>query len=266
MLARAILEKEAPRADLLLGIDQFQLQRAIIEGIIQPFVSSNIDSIERKELLDPQGYGTPMDYGALALLYDANELEEPPTSFKALLQPKLRRSIIIQDPRTSSTGLSFLMWTIAIFGEDWEAFWEQLQPNILTVVPGWSESFMLFESGEAPIMVSYATDGAYSQYHYQSLRYQPIIPSEGAFVQIEYAVRTTRKENRVLAEAFLDYILTEPFQKHIPLHQWMYPVISVELPEVYVYAPHVDHIVSFDTPFFQDRQSIWIQRWAQIMR
>ncbi len=266
MLARAILEKEAPRADLLLGIDQFQLQRAILEGILEPYESSNLKAIERNELVDLQGYGIPMDFGALALLYDTNELEEPPTSFGALLDPKYQRSIIIQDPRTSSTGLSFLMWTIAIFGEDWEAFWEQLRPNILTVVPGWSESFMLFESGEAPIMVSYATDGAYSKYHYQSLRYLPIIPSEGAFVQIEYGARTTRKENRVLAEAFLDYILTEPFQKHIPLNQWMYPVISIDLPEVFAFAPQVDQIVSFDSSFFQNQQSIWIQRWIQIIR
>lgn len=266
MLARSILEKANPRADILLGLDQFQIQRAIEEEVIVAYHSPNLIHVEKEEILHPEGFGTPMDYGALALLYDTQQLENPPESFEELLDPRFRRSIIIQDPRTSSTGLSFLMWTIAVFGDRWESFWQDLKPNILTVVPGWSESFMLFESGEAPIMISYATDGAYSQHHFQSLRYLPVIPAEGAFVQIEYAALTRRAENAELAKAFLDYILTEDFQKHLPLSQWMYPVISIPLPEVYQYAAKIEKIVNIDYKQVQTYQSQWIQRWVQIMR
>ncbi len=45
------------------------------------------------------------------------------------------------------------------------------------------------------MMVSYATDNAYSQYYYGTSKYKVFIPIEGAFVQIEGAgiVNGTKK-------------------------------------------------------------------------
>jgi thiamine transport system substrate-binding protein len=38
-------------------------------------------------------------------------------------------------------------------------------------------------------------------------------------------------------------MLSDDFQKHIPLTQWMFPVTNVQLPEVYDYAVKPDEIL-----------------------
>jgi len=45
-------------------------------------------------------------------------------------------------------------------------------------------------------------------------------------------------KNRLMAQKFIDFMLTEDFQKEIPLTNWMYPVNpKVSLPDSFRYAP-----------------------------
>lgn len=266
VLARLILEKDQPKADVVIGLDQPLLRRAISEGLLTQFVPQNISKVRNKELLDTQGYGTPFDYGAIALVYNTEDIENPPKSFKELLDERFRKKLVVQDPRTSSTGLSFMLWTIAVFGEDgFLDYWKNLKNNILTITPGWDEAFSMLETGEADIMVSYATDGAYSYHEYGSLKYLPVIMEEGAFVQIEYAAIVKGTKNLDLAKKFIEFVLSEEFQSQIPLNQWMYPVIEIELPQAYKYAPKIDKVLSFDYDTFDQKGKEWLEKWAGAM-
>ncbi|HEY8541965.1 MAG TPA: thiamine ABC transporter substrate-binding protein, partial [Pseudothermotoga sp.] len=266
VLARLILEKDQPKADVVIGLDQPLLRRAISEGLLTQFVPQNISKVKNKELLDTQGYGTPFDYGAIALVYNTEDIENPPKSFKELLDERFRKKLVVQDPRTSSTGLSFMLWTIAVFGEDgFLDYWKNLKNNILTITPGWDEAFSMLETGEADIMVSYATDGAYSYHEYGSLKYLPVIMEEGAFVQIEYAAIVKGTKNLDLAKKFIEFVLSEEFQSQIPLNQWMYPVIEIELPQAYKYAPKIDKVLSFDYDTFDQKGKEWLEKWAGAM-
>lgn len=266
VLARLILEKDQPKADVVVGLDQPLLRRAVSEGLLIQFVPQSISKVKEKELLDKQGYGTPFDYGAIALVYNAQKIKNPPTSFKELLDERFRKELVIQDPRTSSTGLSFMLWTIAVFGENgFLEYWKNLKNNILTITPGWDEAFSMLETGEADIMVSYATDGAYSYHEYGSLKYLPIVMEEGAFVQIEYAAIVKGSKNIELAKKFIEFVLSEEFQSQIPLNQWMYPVIEINLPEAYKYAPKIDKVLSFDYSIFDQKGKEWLEQWAKVM-
>ncbi len=69
------------------------------------------------------------------------KLKNPPRSFEDLLKPDYRNRIILEDPRTSSPGLGFLLWTIAVYGENYLAYWERLMPNILTITEGWDSAY-----------------------------------------------------------------------------------------------------------------------------
>ena len=264
VLSRMILEKNNPRADVVLGLDQSLTIKAQEYDLLEPYVPKNISKIENEALIfDKSGHVTPFDYSAIALIYDPSRLENPPKSFEDLTT--MDKVLIIQDPRSSSTGQSFLLWTIAIYGKDWKTFWQRIKPSILTVTSGWTEAFSKFEAGEAPIMVSYATDGAYSYEYYGSASNQTLIPEEGAYVQIEGSGIMKGTQNRELAEKFIEFTLSEDFQKELPLNQWMFPVIDVQMPESFQYALKPQKILTLDAALIRENIDEWLDEWEGIM-
>jgi len=264
ILSRLLLEKRHPQSDVVMGLDQTLAYRAFTEGLLEPVDPQNAGRIVDRSLdFEPGGYLYPFDYGALAIIYDPERLPLPPSSFREMTAyPK---SLLIQDPRNSSTGLSFLLWTIAVYREEWKAFWEALQPAILTVTSGWSEGFAKFEAGEAPMMVSYATDGAYSYHYYGSDRYKAFVPEEGAFLQIEYVGVTKGSSNREEARQFVEFVLSEEVQKALPLNQWMFPATPVEMPEAYAYAVNAPLHVTLSQAEVSENLDLWLSEWEEIM-
>ncbi|HOK87251.1 MAG TPA: thiamine ABC transporter substrate-binding protein [Fervidobacterium sp.] len=262
VLARLIVEKRAPKADVVVGLSSEQLQKAISEGILEKYRPVNSKNIVYKDLIND--YGTVYDYGALAMIYNIEKIKNPPKSFKDLLNPEYKGKIVLVDPRTSSTGLTFLMWTVAAMGEDGAIdYWKKLKNNVLTFTSGWSAAFKMLETGEADIIASYATDAAYSMYEYGSIKYMPVIFEEGAYVLEEYASIVKGAKNKALARAFIEYILTPEFQREIPLNQWMMPVTNVELPEVFrQYVPSYKKILKVD-PNITTRLDEILKKWEK---
>src|SRR6056297_2569476 len=264
VLSRMILEQNNPRGDVALGLDQSLTIKALEYELLEKYVSKNITKIENETLIfDKTGHTTPFDYSAIAMIYDPTRLENPPQSFEDL--ENMDKVLIIQDPRSSSHGQSFLMWTIAIYGEDWKDFWQRIKPSILTVTSGWTEAFSKFEAGEAPMMVSYATDGAYSYEYYGSVTNQTLIPKEGAYVQIEGSGIIKGTKNRELAEKFIAFTLSDTFQKKLPLNQWMFPVVDVQMPESFQYAQKPKKILTLDAAQIAKNIDEWLDEWEGIM-
>ena len=184
IISRLILEKRKPKADVAIGLTPSMLIQAKQNKVLAKYGSPALKSVKNRELIfDRDLYTTPFDYGAIAFIYNPAKISPEPKSFEDLLNHK--NAVIIQDPRTSSTGTDFLFWTIAKYGNGWEKFWENFRGSVLTAAPGWSEAFSKFENGEAPVMVSYSTDGAYSMHNYGSSKYRAFIPDSEGFIQIE---------------------------------------------------------------------------------
>jgi len=264
ILSRMILEQNNPRGDVALGLDQSLTIKALENDLLEQYVPENITKIENETLIfDKTGHITPFDYSAIAMIYDPTRLQNPPQSFEDL--ENMDKVLIIQDPRSSSTGQSFLLWTIAIYEEDWQAFWQRIKPSILTVTSGWTEAFSKFEAGEAPMMVSYATDGAYSYEYYGSITNETLIPKEGAYVQIEGSGIIKGTKNRELAEKFIAFTLSDTFQKKLPLNQWMFPVVDVQMPESFQYAQKPKKILTLDAAQIAKNIDEWLDEWEGIM-
>lgn len=223
--------------DVVIGIDNLLSRKALEADIFLPYKPAGSENLISQDLIfDPLWRLTPYDYGAIALIYDSQSITSKIESLQDLTDGKFKKALILQDPRTSSTGLAFLSWTYLLFGEDFEQFWRALKPSILTITLGWDDSFEKFEAGEAPIMVSYATDGAYSAHYYGQSLYSVLIPQGKGYVQIEGAGIVRWTDNPEEAGMFLDFLLSPDFQRHVPLNQWMFPVIEVEMPAVFQYA------------------------------
>lgn len=273
MLSRLIAELRLglPTADVFLGLADVELPRALAHNVFQPYDPAripNLADVPSDLIFDPTGHVLPYDHGYVTFVYDSELLPEElvPQTLDDLLRPELKGKIIVTDPRTSSPGLSFLLWTIAHYGEGWLAFWQRLIPNLLTITKGWSEAYDLFLAGEAPLVLSYSTDTAYSYIEHGSLRYRVITPGGEAFRQVEGMgiVRTCRDLD--LAHAFLNLVLSVEIQELIPTTQWMFPVNArARLPAGYEYAVIPERPVSLPPELVGEKLEGWLSQWQRLL-
>jgi len=78
----------SPRADVIVGLDQALLKKAVNEQVLEKYQSPKLSNIVLESLKDSSGFGTPYDYGAIAIVYNTESIDEPPTSFEELLNEK----------------------------------------------------------------------------------------------------------------------------------------------------------------------------------
>ena len=265
---RLFLERDKPQADVAIGLDNTYLARAYSDGLFQPYRPAGLEVVDAKLLVDPQYRLVPFDYGGVCLNVDTKALPNPPTSWEGLLDPSLRRKIILMSPATSSPGRNFLLLTIAVFGEDgYLDFWRKLKPNILTVAPGWSEGYGLYTQGEAPIVLSYDTSPAYHIQFENERRYQTLILGDAAYAQVEVAGIVKGARNLENARRLMDFLVSPEVQNLIPLNQLMYPVSpKADLPAAFREVKRANELKSLDEQTVARSFDRWLRDWESVMR
>jgi thiamine transport system substrate-binding protein len=223
ILAALLLEKNAPEADIVLGIDNFLALRALASGLLEAYKAKGSEALPAWLRLDPANRLTAFDYGHFAIIWDSEKLQNPPASLEDLTKPEYAKKLIIMDPRSSTPGLGLLAWTEAAYGDAWRDYWRRLRPSLLAMTPGWDTGYGLFTSGEAPLVLSYATSPAYHKESEKTDRYKALEFKDGHIVQIEAAGILKGAKHRKNAEKFMDFLLSEECQRELPLTQWMYP-------------------------------------------
>jgi len=261
VLSAAVLEKAAPKADVLLGLDNHLVGKAIQADVLQPYTPKNMALVGPGLDFDPTHHLVPYDYGFFCLVWDSQKLANPPRTLADLAKPEFAKKLILMDPRTSTPGLGFLAMVVAAKGEAWPAFWKALKPSILTVTSGWDTGYGMFTQGEAPLVISYTTSPAYHVENDKTDRYKAIVFPEGLARQVEGAGIVKGAKHVDLAKAFIEFMLTPAFQEALPLTQWMYPVNpAVQLPASYGAAPKPAKVLKVE-PAALDRA---LAQWADV--
>jgi len=104
VMARVLLEKNAPKADVVIGLDNTYLAKAFEEDLFLKYKPAGLSLVHEGLLVDPEYRLIPFDYGSIALNYDSEMLTDPPRSWNELLDPKYKNKIILMNPTTSSPG------------------------------------------------------------------------------------------------------------------------------------------------------------------
>ncbi len=281
-LTKAILAKDAPTADLLYGIDNTFLGRALDEEIFIEYESPMLDRVPSEYHLDSSNHVMPVDYGFVALNYDIAWFDEqgiaPPTDLRSLTDPQYQGLTVVQNPATSSPGLAFLLATVSAFGEDgdytWQDYWRDLQENEVHVTDGWTDAyytaFSLYE-GDRPIVVSYTTSPAAEVFYSEGALTEPptanVLGDNSAFLQIEGIGILDGVRNEELAQQFVDFVMDRRFQEDFPTLMWVYPANEqAELPEVFAYAPIPDDPAELSPGTIAENRERWIDEWTDLMR
>ncbi|MGM0569428.1 MAG: thiamine ABC transporter substrate binding subunit [Pseudomonadota bacterium] len=266
ILQRLRLEGAGTSADLVLGLDTSTMETARATGLLAQHELSLPELSLPVDWQDP--VFVPYDWGYFAFVYDTEQIDNPPESLEALVNAPDDLKIIIQDPRTSTPGLGLLLWMKHVFGDQADERWQQLQGKILTTTQSWSDGyFSLFMNGEAPMILSYSTSPAYHMAVDKTDRYQAAPFEEGHYLQVEVAAVVNSSDQKALARAFLDFMLTPNFQRHIPLKNVMYPAIDLgdELPDVFDRLIEPSRALMFPPEALRDHRQDWVNEWLDAM-
>jgi len=278
-LNQAILSKANPLADIFYGVDNTFLTRALEEGIFEAYDSPLLSEVPDQFKIDLDHYALPVDYGDVCINYDKVYFESNhlpvPTSLEALTQPQYAGLLVTENPATSSPGLAFLMATIAQFGEEgYIEYWQALAENDLVVVNDWETAYYTNFSGSSgqgqqPMVVSYGSSPAaeviFAETELTEAPTASIIGPNTCFRQIEFVGILKGTENRDLAEAFIDFMLSVPFQEDIPLQMFVFPVNqNAKLPPEFIEHVQIPSEPATLSPESMDQnREIWIQTWTE---
>ncbi|MDE0805793.1 MAG: thiamine ABC transporter substrate-binding protein [Acidimicrobiales bacterium] len=279
MVNQAILTKGNPQGDVLFGIDNTFLSRALDEGLFVAYESPALDGVSEEVQLDDEHRVTPIDTGDVCLNYDKAGLAaadlDAPASLDDLLDPAFGGTLVVENPATSSPGLSFLLATVAEYGEDgWEDYWESLTANGVEVAAGWEEAYYGSFSGSAgsegdrPLVVSYASSPpAEVIFAEEPLDDAPTgVVVESCYRQIEFAGILAGTDHQAEAQQLIDFMLSDTFQSDIPLNMFVYPVTDVDLPEEFVrYGATASDPYLVDADVVAENRDDWIERWTEIV-
>ena len=278
MLSKATLTAGNPEGDVMWGVDNTFLSRAVDSKIFDPYEAAGVDDLPNElTALAPNGEATPVDYGDVCVNYDIAALAviglAPPTSFADLAKPDYASRLVVQNPATSSPGLAFLLATVAEFGEGgWEHYWAELRRNGVLVVDDWETAYygdFSRAGGSKPLVLSYGSSPPFEVlYATEPLSAAPTgVVDATCFRQIEFAGVLRGTDAPTAARQLVDFLVSERFQREVALNLFVFPVNQdVVLEPVFVeFATIPDKPLTLDPSMIEKNRSDWIDRWTTVV-
>lgn len=283
MLSKASLTSGNPEGDVMWGIDNTLLSRAVGDGVFDPYVAAGLadGSVTIDDAftsLVPNGEATPVDYGDVCVNYDIGWFAErgldAPTTLADLADPAYAGMLVVENPATSSPGLAFLLATIHEYGlEGWQTYWSDLGANGVEVVDSWTqayyERFTWAGGGPTPMVVSYGSSPPAEVIFADPPREDSPtgVVEDTCFRQVEFAGVLRGTDSPDAARALIDFLVGEEFQSELPLNLFVYPTNqAVELPQEFVdfaVVPEVSR--SLDPVVIDANRAAWIDEWTELV-
>jgi thiamine transport system substrate-binding protein len=280
LVTKAGLTSGNPEADVLWGVDNILLSRALSKDIFTPYATKNLaDLDESARKLVPNNEATPVDTGDVCINYDVNWFKQrniaPPLTLRALTSSYYANLLVVPSPVGSSPGLAFMLATIAEFGEDgWDEYWKSLKQNGTLIVSDWTAAYYTEFSGSSgkgdrPIVVSYGSSPP-AEMIFASPRPATAPTAVAAltcFRQVEFAgiLRGTKHEPE--AQLLIDYLTDIKFQEDLPLTLFVYPANSkAKLPDNFVkYSLRPESPLQLDPDLISNNLLFWLDEFTNIV-
>ncbi|HNX01050.1 MAG TPA: thiamine ABC transporter substrate-binding protein [Candidatus Cloacimonadota bacterium] len=239
LMERLKAEKNHPKADVVIGLNNMYLTDILENNLLDDYYPTGMHVIQKDFLYDPSFHLVPYGYGYLGILYDSDVVLDPPDNFGELQDFKYKQDLLVPDAMKSCLGRATLFWTVAAFGEDgYEQFWRSIRKNISQITPTAFNARQLFMQSDGVMMVGYTTTPAYYSETMNNDRVKCFVPLEGSFLVMPSAGIIRKAPNLSLSRKFMDFMLSESFQKMVPETQWIYPIdSSIQTPPSFSLAP-----------------------------
>lgn len=267
LLQRLKIEGESLGADLVIGLDQFDLSKALAQQSWRKLSLGNLNVYDAVKPALSNNYFVPYDWGALTFVVRRGELAHNPSNLDELLEPELSKKIALQDPRTSSPGMQFLYWVIQSKGEEEGfKFLQKLMGQVHSFSPTWSTAYGLFTNKQAKMAYSYVTSPLYHEIEEKKKEYIALPFAEALPVQFEFVGIPEFCRHCDLAEKFVNLMLSQEGQKSIMEKNYMFPAMKgVRENTPFAAVPEFKAMQNFEIPSTTDVDRL-LKRWTEIRR
>lgn len=282
-LNRAIREKDRPSFDVVYGLDNAYLGKAVKAHALQPYTPVLAHRVRPEFVFfdaDQPWPATPADHGYIAVNVD------PRANLTVGSLDDVRANagaFVTQDPRFSSPGLGFLLATIATYPEggayDWHNYWADLFDGGVTVTSDWTTAYTQHFTGgygqwEAgftgtkPLATSYSTSPAYEMFYGSTDLNALVLAPKATFHQIETVAIAANPSDLAAAHAFVEFVLTDGFQDLHAEMNAMYPTVGgIDVAKVYSRldpAPGSFEAAQPDYTTLAGNVERWVREWTDL--
>lgn len=267
LLQRLKSEGRTGGADVVLGFDQYDLESAH-QGLEWRKLSlEDMDFEDAVKSNLTRSHLVPYDWSLLSFVARKSDFQDLPKNLSDLMKPDLKGQIVMEDPRTSSVGLQFLLWLIQLKGEE-KAFQylAGFNQQLHSYAPSWSTAYGLFQKAQVKLVFSYVTSPVYHVVEDKSTDVVALDLMEGHPAQFEFGGVPATCKNCELAEKFMDLVLSKEGQKVIMEKNYMFPVIKgVREGTLFASIPNFKMVEMSVIPTVSDRERI-LKKWAALRR
>lgn len=257
LTSQLVLTQNAPVADAFFGVDNVYLSR-LVDGKV-------IDNTESAKAVTQSATCINID----PAWFSEHNLAEPKT-YEDLADPRYRGLTVLLDPSTSTTGASFLIGTVAKFGETGFAdFWRKLAANDVRIEQGWTAAYNgQFTQGGGdgtyPIVASYDSSPAWTvSEDGTSTSTKALLDTCSS--QVEYAGVLHGAKNEAGAKAVVDYMLSKEFQDTIADSMYVHPTnADASVPADWTkFAPQPTAPNDLTPAEIGKGRDAWLKTWSQ---
>jgi len=236
LLQRLLFERETSQADLVLGLDQARLRYALnhlefrqvdpnflreVAPAVDPRLGSWWNMEGRLIAFDwapltfiTRGLNTLKSRGARA--HKSPVFESLKEFFDVVDEPWA-----LPNPRTSTVGLSFLLWLQSESGEDWTNVLKRA--DIQTLAPNWAQAYALFQKEKFSMGLGYFTSLLFHRREENNKAFEAVRFQQHP-IHVEYMGVPKFCKNCQLAESFLKFMLSPVAQRILWQRNYMLPI------------------------------------------
>jgi iron(III) transport system substrate-binding protein len=266
-LERIRAEKDNPQGDVLFGTTNLSHVNLAGDGLTEAHKGVGWNLLPEGAIKDPDGYWTGFYYGVIGFACSPERLEELgaecPKSWQDLLDPVYKGEIVIASPAASGTAYTTLSGLAQLLGEDGAfEFWTQMNENVAQYTESGSAPAKMVAAGEFAIGIAFAHD-----IQVQQDAGLPVVinfPEEGSSFEIGGISIIKGAKNPAAAQAWVDYVFSEAFQRYHNDVAHRLPVVpGVALAEGSIALEDVKLIEGYDPTEWAAKRDDMVARWQE---
>lgn len=216
-VARLAASKSAPEFDVWHGGPADGYGAAAEQGLLEKYTPENASQIPDK-YRDAKGYWNGVYVGALGFCSNAKVLKEKgvalPTSWDALLDPKLKSQISTAHPSTSGTAFTTLWTQVVLRGGENQGieYMKKMHSNVLQYTKSGTAPGQIAGRGEVAVGLVFSHDCVlYKERGMADL--QVSFPSEGTGYEVGGVAVVKGGPNNAAAKAYANWALSAEAQE-----------------------------------------------------
>lgn len=275
MTNKLVLTQGDPTGDVAFGVDNTFASRALEADVFAPYAHSLPAGADAYALPgDDDQRLTPVDNGNVCVNVDdtwfADHRLAPPKSLDDLTDPAYEDLFVLPGAATSSTGMAFLLATVAEYGDSWPDYWADLMDNGAKLTAGWEDAYYVDFTqgggkGKRPIVLSYDSSPAFTVPKGSDTSNTSAL-LDTCFEQVEYAGVLEGAENVDGAQQFVDFLDSPEVQAALPESMYVFPVADgIDLPADWAsYAVQPSDPYAVDPADIAAKRDDWLREWSDV--